>query len=125
MSPSRIQIQNAMLFSGMLALTVAWSSHAQPQAPSGDAAIKGAISDAVQSGETPYRPLTPAQTRESQSKDVECRQMLDQLGSMSKQRRYDTGQPIENAQGRSIPSLELDKSRKKLEQAYRAKCTPG
>ena len=97
---------------------------AQAQAPAGDKAINSAISDAVQGGESPYRPLSPAQTKRAQSLDAQCQELGERLNATSRQRKYDdSGRSVENAQGRSVPTIERDKTRKSLQAAYKAKCT--
>lgn len=130
--PASQCVRRACLASGLLLFCIGMPLHAQTPQPSAqpsataaeDKVINNVISEAVQGGETPYRPLTPAQTRASQSLDVECRQLADQIANTSRQRRYEsTGPAIENAQGRTSPSLERDNTRKQLERAYRDKCT--
>jgi hypothetical protein len=98
------------------------SAHAQQTGD--ERAINNAITEAVQGGETPYRPLTPAQSRQELSLDAECRALADKLNATSRQRRYSaTGPEIETAQGLSSPGLERDRTRKSLEASYREKCT--
>ncbi|WP_233472691.1 hypothetical protein [Cupriavidus respiraculi] len=98
------------------------SAHAQQTGD--ERAINNAISEAVQSGETRYRPLTPAQTKEQLSLEAECQSLADKLNATPRQRRYNaTGPEIETAQGLSSPGLERDRTRKSLEASYRAKCT--
>jgi hypothetical protein len=103
---------------------LSWPGGLRAQPPGGDKAVNSAISDAVQGGESRYRPLTPAQTRAAQNLDVQCRDLAEKLNAMPRKRKYDEGgRPVENAQGRSVATVERDKSRKSLEAAYKAKCT--
>lgn len=101
-----------------------WLASAHAQQAGDTRAINNAINEAVQGGETPYRPLTPAQTRQELSLDAECQALADKISATPRQRRYNaTGPEIETAQGLSSPGLERDRTRKALEASYREKCT--
>lgn len=103
------------------ALTIVLGLPAQAQTvPSSGAA---AISDAVREGSNPYRPPSASSASPADAKRERCDALLQELNGTSKQRAYTSpGTATQSAQGRAIPKLERDKSRKQLEETYRANC---
>ncbi|SPR96684.1 hypothetical protein [Cupriavidus taiwanensis] len=90
------------------------------QAP--DAA--GAIAEAVQGGASQYRPPAAASEDPDEARRARCESLKAQYNATSKQRSYQSAGPAtQTAQGRTIPRIERDKSRKSLQEAYRANCT--
>ncbi|WP_427308899.1 hypothetical protein [Cupriavidus sp. H39] len=84
----------------------------------------GAISDAVQSGASPYRPPAAASDDPDEARRAKCEALRAQYNATSKQRSYQSSSPAtQTAQGRTIPKIERDESRKSLQEAYRANCT--
>ncbi|GJG98524.1 hypothetical protein [Cupriavidus pauculus] len=95
-------------------------AHAQ-QPPSSGAA---AISDAVREGSSPYRPPSAPSASPADAKRERCEALLEELSGTSKQRGYTSpGTATQSAQGRAVPKLERDNSRKQIEETYRANCT--
>lgn len=104
----------------LLAAGAAMPVHAQPAQNPGAAAI----SEAVQEGSNPYRPPSTPTANPQDAKRARCEDMLRELSGMSKQRGYTSpGTATQSAQGRNIPKIERDDTRKQLEQTYRANCT--
>lgn len=102
------------------ALAMAGGAHAQN--PQGQASAAAAINEAVQQGTTPYRPDPAATPASIQSE--ECRELADQVAAAPRRKYRESGQGIENAQGRPVPQFERERPRKSLERAYREKCLP-
>ncbi|CAM3087036.1 Lipoprotein [Cupriavidus taiwanensis] len=104
----------------LLALGCTAASAQQGSAP--DAA--GAIAEAVQGGASPYRPPAAASEDPDDARRAKCESLKAQYNATSKQRAYQSSGPAtQTAQGRTIPKIERDKSRKSLQEAYRANCT--
>lgn len=114
-------IATRWLVTALLALGSASTGLAQQSPPKGAA---GAISEAVQEGSNPYRaPSTPTLDPDQITRE-KCESLKDQYNATSKKRSYQSSGPAtQTAQGRTIPKIERDKSRKELEQAYRENCT--
>ncbi|KWR90003.1 hypothetical protein [Cupriavidus sp. IDO] len=105
----------------VVAVALATASIAYAQGPSKDPAA-AAIGEAIQQGETPYRP--EGQMSRAQIDSAECRELAAQIGGAPKREYKTTGQGIETAQGRTMPELQRNRPRKELQEAYKAKCTP-
>ncbi|PLQ00992.1 hypothetical protein CYJ10_10065 [Cupriavidus pauculus] len=106
---------------GALSISLGAMPAQAQQMPSSGAA---AISDAVREGGNPYRPPSAASANPADAKRDRCEALLQELNGTSKQRAYTSpGTATQSAQGRSIPKLERDNSRKQLEETYRANCT--
>ncbi|AEI76590.1 hypothetical protein CNE_1c12360 [Cupriavidus necator N-1] len=114
-------ISTRCLATGLLAL--AWASPALAQPAPADGAA-GAISEAVQGGASPYRPPSAASPDPDDAARAKCEALKEQYNATSKKRSYQSSGPAtQNAQGRTIPKIERDKTRKQLQQAYRDNCT--
>ncbi len=110
-----------LFLTGLMVLGLA--SMAQAQTAPGQGAAN-AISDAVQEGSNPYRPPSGGSTDSEEAKRAKCEALKEEFNSTSKQRTYQSsGTATQNAQGRPIPKIERDKSRKALQETYRANCT--
>ncbi|WP_454741590.1 hypothetical protein [Cupriavidus necator] len=107
------------LATGLLILGCASAALAQP-APTEGAA--GAISEAVQGGTNPYRPPSAATQDPEEAERAKCEALMEQYNA-TKKRSYHSGPGTQNAQGRTIPKIERDKTRKQLQQVYRDNCT--
>lgn len=114
--------------SGLIAVALAGAAFAAcAQGPSPQATdranINDAISDAVQQGTTPYRPVPPGQQAGAPGNlDAECQELADQIATAPKREYRTTAPTIETAQGRNLPELERDRPKKDLQKAYRDKC---
>ncbi|WP_439685144.1 DUF4148 domain-containing protein [Cupriavidus oxalaticus] len=114
-------ISTGWLVTGLLALGSVSAALAQQSPPQGAA---GAISEAVQEGTNPYRPPSAPTLDPDQITRDKCESLKEQYNATSKKRTYQSSGPAtQTAQGRTIPKIERDKSRKELEQAYRDNCT--
>ncbi|QEZ46249.1 hypothetical protein [Cupriavidus oxalaticus] len=114
-------ISTRWLVTGLLALGSASTALAQQSPPKGAA---GAISEAVQEGTNPYRPPSAPTLDPDQITRDKCESLKEQYNATSKKRSYQTTTTAtQNAQGRPVPKIERDKSRKELQQAYRDNCT--
>ncbi|SPK72182.1 conserved exported protein of unknown function [Cupriavidus taiwanensis] len=103
-----------------LGCTAAGAQHAPAPAP--DAA--GAIAEAVQGGASPYRPPAAPGEDPDEARRAKCESLKAQYNATSKRRSYQSSGPAtQTAQGRTIPRIERDQSRKSLQEAYRANCT--
>jgi hypothetical protein len=113
----------AALLTVILALGLPAISLAQSTKPAqGNAAA--AISDAVQDGASPYRPPEAADPTAAEAKRAKCESLKNQYNATSKTRTYSSpGTATQNAQGRSVPKIERDKTRQSLEDTYIANCT--
>ncbi|TDF62400.1 hypothetical protein [Cupriavidus sp. L7L] len=115
-------ISTRWLLTGLLALGSVATALAQQSQPKGGAA--GAISEAVQEGANPYRPPSAPTLDPDQITRDKCESLKEQFNATPKKRTYQsTTSATQNAQGRPIPKVERDKSRKELQQAYRDNCT--
>lgn len=109
------------LVTGLLALGCASTALAQRAATEGAAS---AISDAVQGGTNPYRAPSAASQDPEEAARAKCEELREQYNATSKKRSYHSSGPgTQTAQGRTIPKIERDKTRKQLQQAYRDNCT--
>jgi len=107
------------MLAAIAALSLATAALAQ-QAPGPGAA--GAISDAVQGGASPYRPPGAATDPEQDKRD-KCADIEEQLNLSPKQRKYTSpGTATQSAQGRAVPKIERDQTRKQLQQTYKSNC---
>ncbi|MBP0628525.1 MULTISPECIES: hypothetical protein [unclassified Cupriavidus] len=114
-------ISTRWVVTGLLALGSATAALAQ-QSPGPGAA--GAISEAVQEGTNPYRPPSAHTPDPDEARRAKCEALEEQYNALSKQRTYQSSGPgTQTAQGRTIPKIERDKTRKQLQQAYRDNCT--
>lgn len=96
---------------------------ARAQAPSSGADPANAISEAVQQGANPYRPPGGAEADSEQARRDRCAELERQFNVAPRQRRYTSpGTATETAQGRPIPKIERDQSRKTLQESYKANC---
>lgn len=110
-----------LFLTGLMVLGLASTALAQT-APGQGAA--NAISDAVQEGSNPYRPPSGGSTDPEEARRAKCEALKDEFNGTSKQRTYQSsGTATHNAQGRPVPKIERDKSRKALQETYRANCT--
>ncbi|WP_066742255.1 hypothetical protein [Cupriavidus sp. D384] len=114
-------LQRLIVATGALVVSLGLlPAHAQ-QVPSSGAE---AISDAVREGSNPYRPPSAPTASPADAKRERCEALLQELNGTSKQRAYTSpGTATQSAQGRAVPKLERDDSRKQLEETYRANCT--
>jgi hypothetical protein len=98
---------------------------AQAQREDGQARAADAISDAVQEGHSPYRPVAPSAepTATGQINSPECQAMLEQFNSTPKRAYQPSGPAITTSQGRVVRGLERDPARDNLIDTFRAKCT--
>lgn len=108
----------------LLALHCSMPAWAQSRESSGAAAI----SEAVREGSNPYRPPSApnpnANATPEEARRARCDQLLQDINETSKQRTYtSSGTATQNAQGRAVPKIERDKTRKKLQQSYRDNCS--
>ena len=81
-----------------------------------------AISEAVRSGETPYRPLPAGPANAGDAESAECQSLRERIAVAPKREYHADGPMIEDSQGRSFPGLTRERPRKELEQAYRDNC---
>ena len=110
-----------LLLTGLTALGLATICLAQ-SAPGQGAA--NAISEAVQEGSNPYRPPSGGSTDPDEARRAKCEALKEEYNATSKQRTYQSpGTSTQNAQGRPVPKIERDKTRKSLQETYRANCT--
>jgi len=91
------------------------------QRQDGAATAADAISDAVQEGHNPYRP-EPAAPQSGNVNSAECQELLREYNATPKREYQATGPSITTSQGRVVQGLERDRSRKDLEETYKAKC---
>ena len=115
---------HAGTLSGLIALTLAAASTlAQAQGQDPKASINDAISDAVQQGTTPYRPVPPSEQAGSLGNlDAECQDLADQIAAAPKREYHTTKPTVENAQGSMLPEVARERPKKDLQKAYRDKC---
>ncbi len=110
-----------LLLTGLVTLGLATTCLAQTASGQGAA---NAISEAVQEGSNPYRPPAGGSTDPEEARRAKCEALKDEFNATSKQRSYQSpGTATQNAQGRPVPKIERDKSRKALQETYRANCT--
>ncbi|KWR77519.1 hypothetical protein [Cupriavidus sp. IDO] len=116
-----MRMSRKSMLASLMALGFATAGLAQP-APGQGAA--NAISDAVQEGSSPYRPPSADATSLDDAMRAKCEALKEQYNATSKQRSYKSSGPAtQNAQGRTIPKIERDQTRKSLQETYRANCT--
>ncbi|KAI3590889.1 hypothetical protein D9X30_4374 [Cupriavidus sp. U2] len=114
-------LQCLIVATGALSLCLGAMPAQAQQMPSSGAA---AISDAVREGGNPYRAPSAPSASPADAKRERCDALLQELSGTSKQRAYTSpGTATQSAQGRAVPKLERDNSRKQLEETYRANCT--
>ncbi len=78
----------------------------------------------MQGGASPYRPPSAASPDPEEAARAKCEALKEQYNATSKKRSYQSSGPAtQTAQGRTIPRIERDKTRKQLQQAYRDNCT--
>ncbi|WER47064.1 hypothetical protein CupriaWKF_05730 [Cupriavidus sp. WKF15] len=112
-----------LLLTGLMLTGLASMTLAQT-APGPGQGAANAISEAVQEGGNPYRPPSGGSTDPEEARRARCEALKDEFNATSKQRTYQSsGTATHNAQGRPIPKIERDKSRKALQETYRANCT--
>jgi len=102
------------------ALGAAGIAHAQRL--DGNAAAADAISDAVQAGHSPHRPVPGAQAA-GNINSAECQELLEQFNATPKRAYQAGGSSITTSQGRVGSGIERDRSRDDLIDTFRAKCT--
>lgn len=111
-----------LFLTGLMVLGLASTARAQTAPGQGQGAAN-AISEAVQGGTNPYRPPSGGSTDPEEARRAKCEALKDEFNGTSKQRTYQSpGTATQNAQGRPIPKIERDKSRKALQETYRANC---
>ncbi|AGW89623.1 MULTISPECIES: hypothetical protein [Cupriavidus] len=113
-------ISKRCLATGLLVLGCTSAALAQRASTEGAAS---AISDAVQGGTNPYRAPAAVTQDPEEAARVKCEELKEQYNATSKRRSYHSGPGTQNAQGRTIPKIERDKTRKQLQQVYRDNCT--
>ncbi|QYY30462.1 MULTISPECIES: hypothetical protein [Cupriavidus] len=112
-----------LLLTALMTLGVATTSLAQ-SAPSAGGGAANAISEAVQGGSNPYRPPSGGSTDPEEARRAKCEALKEEFNATSKQRAYESsGTSTHNAQGRPVPKIERDTTRKDLQETYRANCT--
>ncbi|SOZ21592.1 conserved hypothetical protein [Cupriavidus taiwanensis] len=78
----------------------------------------------LQGGASPYRPPAAPGEDPDEARRAKCESLKAQYNATSKRRSYQSSGPAtQTAQGRTIPRIERDQSRKSLQEAYRANCT--
>ncbi|MGO4330557.1 hypothetical protein AB4Z48_12995 [Cupriavidus sp. 2TAF22] len=116
-----MRMSRKSMLASLMALGIATAGLAQP-APGQGAA--NAISEAVQSGASPYRPPSADALSPDDARRARCEELKEQFNATSSQRSYQSSGPAtQNAQGRTIPKIERDQTRKQLQETYRANCT--
>ncbi|MBY4895897.1 hypothetical protein [Cupriavidus sp. AU9028] len=81
-----------------------------------------AISDAVRSGETPYRPLPAEAVEAGALESEECRSLRERIAVAPTREYQANGPEIEDSQGTTFPGLTRERPRRELERAYRDNC---
>jgi len=118
MKHPKAALLTVVLAFGLPAIALAQST----ASPQGNAAA--AISDAVQDGASPYRPPSADDPSPAEAKRAKCEALKEQYNGTSSARSYSSpGAATQNAQGRTVPKIERDKTRQSLEDTYRANCT--
>lgn len=116
-----MRMSRKFILASLMALGFSTAGMAQPAAGQG---AENAISEAVQGGASPYRPPSADSASAEDAARAKCEALKEQFNATSKQPSYHSpGPATQNAQGRTIPKIERDQSRKSLQETYRANCT--